>query len=134
MRNQAALFGILRRRPRPRRPASPRSRAAYDTHKEAARALVHARLSAFNDLYGFTYGRVSIKNQKTMWGSCSKQGNLNFNYRLVLLPPELADYVIVHELCHLQELNHSRRFWDLVAQTLPQYPRLRMELRSHRIA
>ena len=127
------FFRRVLRVARPRKPASPRSQATYETHKEAARVLVHERLAALNETYGFAYGRVSIKNQKTMWGSCSRRGNLNFNYRLLFLPPRLADYVIVHELCHLQELNHSRRFWELVSRAIPDYQSCRRELRAHRI-
>lgn len=109
------------------------SHPRYLNNKEAARKLVHDRLAHFNVAYGFEYNRVSIKNQKTMWGSCSKKGNLNFNYRLALIPPELADYVIVHELCHLQELNHSKRFWSLVARTIPDYAQRRKALKTHRL-
>jgi predicted metal-dependent hydrolase len=105
----------------------------YKRYKEQARAYIAARIGQLNAVYGFVFHRISIKNQKTMWGSCSKKGNLNFNYRLIHLPTELADYVIVHELCHLKELNHSKRFWDLVGVALPEYPRLRRELKKHRI-
>ncbi|MDZ4284315.1 MAG: M48 family metallopeptidase [Patescibacteria group bacterium] len=97
-------------------------------HKEAARAFVHARLAAFNAHYGFAYNRVAIKNQRSCWGSCSERRNLNFNYRVLFLPPLIADYIIVHELCHLAELNHSPRFWSLVAQICPQYKNRRKEL------
>ncbi len=123
------LFRIFRKQVRKRTPV--RSQAQYASYKEQARTLVHARLEAFNELYGFTYNRVAIKNQKTMWGSCSKRGNLNFNYRIAFLPPELADYVIVHELCHLKEFNHSQAFWNLVAQTIPDYAVRRRALRTH---
>lgn len=109
------------------------SRSQYIAHKELARKLVHQRLAHFNAMYGFEYKRVSIKDQKTMWGSCSKKGNLNFNWRLVQLPPELADYVIVHELCHLKELNHSKQFWSLVALSIPEYAQRRRSLRVYRL-
>lgn len=92
--------------------------------------LAHARLAHFNEAYGFALGRVAIKNHKSRWGSCSKKGNLNFNYKIALLPPELADYVIVHELCHLGEFNHSPRFWALVARTVPDHRALRARLRA----
>ena len=68
-----------------------------------------------------TYARVTVRNQKTRWGSCSSKGNLNFNCLLMLAPIEVQDYVIVHDLCHLIEMNHSKRFWDLVASVLPDY-------------
>ena len=104
-------------------------RSIYLSHREEARTLIHRRLAHFNATYGFAYGHVSIKDQGTIWGSCSRKGNLNFNWRLMQLPQALADYVIVHELCHLQELNHSKRFWDLVARTIPDHKERRKALR-----
>ncbi len=98
-------------------------------HKESARKLVHERLEYFNQLYNFKYNKVAIRNQKTRWGSCSRRGNLNFSYRLALMEPRLADYIIVHELCHLKEFNHSQNFWDLVAQQFPDYRELRKRLK-----
>lgn len=106
-------------------------RKEYLRHKEAARALVHARVAHFIAYGMLTPNRIAIRNQKTRWGSCSKQGNLNFHYKLVLLPLELADYVIVHELCHLHEFNHSARFWELVAALLPDYVQRKRELMRH---
>jgi predicted metal-dependent hydrolase len=101
-------------------------------YKEEALELVTCRLEHFNahPAYGFPIGRISIRNQKTRWGSCSKNGNLNFNYKIVLLPPELADYLIVHELCHIGQFNHSRDFWDLVAQAIPDYKERRHRLKK----
>ncbi|MEX2008535.1 MAG: SprT family zinc-dependent metalloprotease [Candidatus Spechtbacterales bacterium] len=110
------------------------SRAEYLRLKEAARAFVQSRLAHFNAEGDFAYNKVSIKNQKTCWGSCSKKQNLNFNYRLLLLPAELADYVIVHELCHLKVLNHSPKFWASVAAILPDYQTLRAQLRTRAVA
>ncbi|MDB9944485.1 M48 family metallopeptidase [bacterium] len=99
----------------------------YLEHKELARALVHERLEYWNQLYQFEYNRVSIKNQKTCWGSCSEHGNLNFNYKVIFLPHALMDYIIVHELCHRAELNHSPAFWSHVERAIPEY----REHRSH---
>jgi predicted metal-dependent hydrolase len=93
----------------------------YKEYKAKALDIVKERLAYFNSFYGFKYGRVSIKNHKSLWGSCSRQGNLNFNYKIALIPQRFSDYVIVHELCHLKEFNHSKRFWDLVAQTIPDH-------------
>lgn len=102
----------------------------YLAHKELTRALVHARLDHFNQHYQFTFRRVSIKNQRRCWGSCSSLKNLNFNYKLFFLPPHLQDYIIVHELCHLAELNHGQQFWSLVEQQIPNYPQHVTELRA----
>lgn len=109
--------------------AAPGRRADYLAKKEAARVLVLSRLAHFNNFYGFKYHRISIRNQATRWGSCSRSGNLNFNYRLLDLAPAVADYIIVHELCHLAEFNHSARFWRLVAQAVPDYDEQRRALR-----
>ena len=102
----------------------------YLEHKEAARELVVRRLEYFNQHYKLKIGRIAIRNQKSRWGSCSSKGNLNFNYKIVLIPPHLADYVIAHELCHLGQLNHSQKFWDLLGETIPDYENRRMELRK----
>lgn len=101
------------------------SRKEYLKHKEAARVFVTNKVKHFNQFYGYTYGTISIKNQKTRWGSCSKRGNLNFNYRILFLSETLADYIIVHELCHLEQLNHSKKFWDLVGRVVPEYRKIR---------
>ena len=106
------------------------TRLQYATYKKQALVLVQTRLAFFNALYGFRFFAISIRNQKTRWGSCSKKGNLNFNYKITLLPPRLADYIIVHELCHLREMNHSKKFWLLVAKTIPNHKILRKELRQ----
>ena len=97
--------------------------------REQARRFVENRLSYFNKFYNFEINHVSIKNTSTRWGSCSSMGNLNFNYKIIYLRPQLADYLIVHELCHLGELNHSKRFWELVAKTIPDYVNINKELR-----
>lgn len=99
--------------------------------KVKARNLIRKRIEHYNRHYQFSYLRLTIRDQKTRWGSCSSNKTLSFNFRLALLPLELVDYVVVHELCHLKEMNHSRKFWLLVAQTLPHYPILRKQLRLH---
>ncbi len=100
----------------------------YKKMKKAALDLVERRLKHFNTYYGFTYKKISVRNQKSRWGSCSLTGTLSFNYRVIFLPPHVADYVVVHELCHLKEMNHSRRFWALVAEAVPEYQACRREL------
>ena len=111
------MWGLARRR---RRRASSVTKH-YLAHKEQARELIHSRLVYFNEHYGLTYNRVAIRNQRRCWGSCTSLGNLNFSYKLLFLPAELRDYIIVHELCHLAELNHSPHFWALVAERVPEY-------------
>lgn len=111
-------------------PVRRNSKKEYAEHKERALVLAQARLEYFNTFYNFSFNKINIKNQKTRWGSCSMKGNLNFNYKIALLPSHLADYIIVHELCHLKEFNHSQKFWNLVAQTIPNYLELRKELKK----
>jgi len=102
----------------------------YLKHKGEALLLVKSRVEYFNKEYGFAYNKVNVKDQKTRWGSCSKKGNLNFSYRILFLAPEVRDLVIVHELCHLKEFNHSEKFWNLVAITVPDHKAIRKELRK----
>lgn len=109
------------------------SRRDYKKYKEIARVLVKNRIAHYNQTYKFKINRIAIKNSKSRWGSCSKLGNLNFNYRVALLPIELADYVIVHELCHLEEFNHSARFWNLVALTIPDWKTIRQSFKRIRL-
>ena len=101
----------------------------YKKRKEDARVLVHERLKHFNEHYHFSYGRVAIKNMNTRWGSCSGKKNLNFHYKILDLSPEARDYLIIHELCHVKEMNHKPAFWALVAETIPKYRTIRPELK-----
>lgn len=102
----------------------------YLKDKEKALELITQRIDYFNNFYKFNYNKVSIRNQKTRWGSCSKKANLSFNFRLIYLPEKIRDYVIVHELCHLKELNHSSNFWTLISKTIPDYKLRRRELKK----
>jgi predicted metal-dependent hydrolase len=104
--------------------------ADYLLYKKPAHNLILKKIDYFNQAYQFKVGKISVRKQKTRWGSCSAQGNLNFNYKILLLPAEMADYIIVHELCHLQELNHSPRFWQLVAQEIPNYKQIKKDLQK----
>ena len=110
-----------------------RSRKLFLANKEAARALVHNRVVHFLKYYGskhdISVGKIAIRNQRSRWGSCSKKGNLNFNYKIALLPERLSEYIIVHELCHLGEFNHSRKFWNLVSKGIPDYLEIKNELK-----
>ncbi len=112
------------------RPRLQASASEYRQLKFQARVLAEEKVSYWNQFYGFSFNRISIKNQKTRWGSCSRKGNLNFHYKIVHLSPELLDYLIVHELCHLKEMNHSAGFWELVGRTIPDYKFLRKQLRN----
>ena len=107
-------------------------RKQYLENKEQARKLVMSRLEYFKKKYEFDFNRVSIRNQKTRWGSCSEKRNLNFNYRLIHLADRQVDYIIVHELCHLEQMNHSQKFWKLVEEIIPDYLIIRKELRKIR--
>ncbi len=107
------------------------NREHYLQHKEAARVFIEERLRILNELhYNFQYKRVSVRTNTSRWGSCSELGNLNFDYRILFLAPPLQDYLLVHELCHLREMNHSSRFWKLVEQAVPQYRDIRAELKQ----
>ena len=106
------------------------NRRDYLRNKEKARRMIKERIAHFNKFFGFKFNRVAIRNQKTLWGSCSGDGNLNFNYALVKINPDLADYVVVHEMCHLWHFDHSRDFWDLVGRAIPDYKKKRKELKS----
>ena len=97
---------------------------------ERAKVRVAERLEHYIPLVGRRPGRVTIREQRTKWGSCSSQGNLNFNWKLIMAPPEALDYVVIHELCHLYDFNHSPRFWERVARYQSDYAAWRDFLRS----
>ncbi len=98
---------------------------------DRALAVIPARTGELAARVGVTYGRITIRNQRTRWGSCSSKGNLNFNCLLMLCPDSVLDYVIVHELCHRKEMNHSERFWAEVERVLPDYRRQRKWLKEN---
>lgn len=107
----------------------------YLLQKEKTRALVQERISHFIDQYkkyGIDLrpsGRIAIRDSRSRWGSCSSKGNLNFHWKLGIIPQHLSDYVIVHELCHLKEFNHGKQFWELVELVCPEYRDCKAELR-----
>lgn len=107
-------------------PSEKRLEAIY---RKAAREYFPKRVSHYAHILGVTYGKISIRDQKTRWGSCSSEGNLSFNWRLILAPPNVLDYVVVHELCHRKEMNHSHEFWALVESIMPNYKEYRKWLR-----
>lgn len=105
----------------------------YKQHKETAREIITKLVQRFASIYGVKIGRVSVRNQRTRWGSCSKLGNLNFNYKLIFLPEDLRNYIVIHEICHLIEFNHSKKFWAEVEFLAPNHKELKRALRSIRI-
>ena len=88
---------------------------------DQALKIIPARVEYFARIVGVTYGNITVRNQKTRWGSCSSKGNLNFNCLLMLAPPEVLDYVVAHELCHRKQMNHSKAFWTEVEKAFPDY-------------
>lgn len=98
--------------------------------KEEALRVMPGKVRHYADILGVTYGRINVRNQKTLWGSCSVKGNLSFNCMLMKAPERVVDYVIVHELCHRLEMNHSGRFWALVGSVIPDYKECRRWLRD----
>lgn len=102
---------------------------SYTAYKDSALRLVKRRIEYFNKYYNFSFSGIKITNTKTQWGSCSAQRVLSFNFRIAFVEPKLADYLIVHELCHLREFNHSPRFWKLVELAIPDYKTARAELK-----
>ena len=92
-----------------------------DALVQRAKSAIPERVAYYAPVVGVTYGRITIRSQRTRWGSCSSRGNLNFNCLLMLAPEQVVDYVVVHELCHRKEMNHSPRFWAEVERILPDY-------------
>lgn len=101
------------------------------TLSSVALKRIRERLDYYAPRVGKAPGRVAIREQKSRWGSCSRKGNLNFNWKLIMAPPQALDYVVVHELCHLHEFNHSPRFWALVAAQMPDYEVWKKWLKTH---
>ena len=114
--------------PAPARPA--RLRAPRSDH-ERARTVFKDRVAHWSALMGVAPNRIFIKEQRSLWGSCSTRGNLNFNLRLLEAPPEVLDYVVIHELAHLKEMNHSKRFWAVVQSWCPRHKEHRRWLRQN---
>jgi predicted metal-dependent hydrolase len=112
------------------------ARREYLAHKREAEASTRARVARIAAGYqsgasrGLTYGEVMVRNQKSLWGSCSRQRNLSFNFRIIFLPPAAQDYIVAHELSHLAHFNHSAKFWAMVAEAVPNYKEIRKELRG----
>lgn len=100
-------------------------------YRKQARYILTQRVEGYATLMRVSYDTIRIKDQKTCWGSCSNKRNLNFNYRIIMAPEEVIDYIVVHELCHLRQMNHSPEFWREVANILPEYARRRKWLKEN---
>jgi predicted metal-dependent hydrolase len=98
--------------------------------KREALALAEERCAHFAALYGYSYKKITIRAQKTRWGSCSKNGNLSFNYKIAALPVHLQDAIVAHEICHRGAFDHSKKFWDLMSRTVPDHKAVRKELKN----
>ena len=98
---------------------------------QKALSVIPDKVKYYAEIMGVTYGRITIRNQKTRWGSCSSKGNLNFNCLLMLMPDKVLDYVVVHELCHLRQMNHSKKFWKEVERYMPDYPNFKLWLNEY---
>lgn len=101
--------------------------------KQKIRCLIEARVAYYAKMMNVTYYNITMRNQKTRWGSCGSQGNLNFNNRLLFMPEELVDYVVVHELAHRKQMNHSKAFWKVVETYMPDYKERREKLKEYHI-
>lgn len=99
--------------------------------REKARRVLTEKTDRFKKELDVEYKRIRIGDQKTRWGSCSSKGTISYSWRLILMPDEIQDYVVVHELCHLHEMNHSKKFWEWVGRIIPDYQRRRRWLKSH---
>jgi len=112
--------------------AQPKAESVFTAwYRKQARRVLTERVSYFARNHDLKPGKLRISSARTRWGSCSAKGTLSFTWRLVMAPPEVIDYVVVHELCHLKEMNHSKTFWERVEAILPDYKRRRKWLKNH---
>jgi predicted metal-dependent hydrolase len=100
-------------------------------YRQQAHIVFKQKIEEFSRKLGIAYKRLCIRSQKTRWGSCSRLGTISLNWKLITLPEQIVDYVIIHELSHIKEMNHSRKFWALVADYCPQWQENRRWLRNH---
>ncbi|MGI6412577.1 MAG: M48 family metallopeptidase [Syntrophomonadaceae bacterium] len=115
----------------PSREEEPIKKAMLNWYRKKAREQINERIKYYQPKVGVQPARITVKEQKKRWGSCSSRGNLNFNWRAVMAPSPVLDYIIVHELCHLKHHNHSREFWNLLASILPDYKNRREWLKKN---
>lgn len=114
--------------PAVKKPLTPQERKRYI---KIARDIFTQKTIYYASIMSVTFGRISIREQKTRWGSCSSDGNLNFNWRLIFAPEEVLDYIVVHELAHRREMNHSQAFYEIVSSILPEYKKSQKWLRDN---
>ncbi|MBQ2802603.1 MAG: M48 family metallopeptidase [Lachnospiraceae bacterium] len=100
-------------------------------YRNSARDIFTKRVAYYHAITGGEYTSITIRDQKSRWGSCSSRGTLSFNYRLIFAPLKVLDYVVVHELCHLTHMNHSKDFWNMVETVMPDYKIYKTWLREH---
>lgn len=100
-------------------------------YREQAKGKIEPMVNDLSRLMGLPYNRVTLKSQRTLWGSCSRKKNLNFNWRLIMTPEQVIEYVVIHELAHLRQMNHSPRFWQIVEKHCPGWREHRKWLREH---
>lgn len=112
-------------------PKSPHTLALEKRYRDAAKEYIPKRVEYYHAFTGGQYTKITIRDQKTRWGSCSSNGTLSFSFRLMMAPPRVLDYVVVHELCHLTHMNHSKEFWNMVETILPDYKEHRKWLKEN---
>ena len=112
-------------------PKSSQTLALEKRYRDAAHNYIPERVKFYHQFTGGNYHKVTIRDQKTRWGSCSASGTLSFSFRLMMAPPRVLDYVVVHELCHLTHMNHSKEFWNMVESILPDYKEHRKWLKEN---
>lgn len=112
-------------------PKSPQTIALEKRYRDAAKDYIPKRVEYYHQFTGGKYTKITIRDQKTRWGSCSSNGTLSFSFRLMMAPPRVLDYVVVHELCHLTHMNHSKEFWNMVETILPDYKEHRKWLKEN---
>ncbi|MBR4544018.1 MAG: M48 family metallopeptidase [Lachnospiraceae bacterium] len=122
---------LLEEKKKNQQPVEHLTRADIDRLADEAMRVIPERVAYYAPLVGVTYGRITIRNQVSRWGSCSSKGNLNFNCLLMLTPPEVLDSVVVHELCHRKEMNHSKKFYAEVLRVYPDYHKWQKWLETH---
>ena len=127
----AARERIRKRKASPDAFLDPLTAEDVERLKKQAKKYLPLRVAYFAPKVGVTWGRIAIRAQKTRFGSCSTKGNLNFNCVLMRMPPDIVDYVVVHELCHRKEMNHSRAFWAEVEKVLPEYRKAKKWLKEN---